>query len=323
MAKPFTETVIQARLVLGQGSVLERLNRMEGVEVDPHVGNAPLVYDEVGRLMMAGLYRQYLDIGQATGLPMLLTTPTWRANRERIEAAGYNGPDLINEAVSFVQELRAEYGQWGANVYIGGLLACRGDAYRADEALGMEEAVRFHQWQAFQLADAGVDYLRAATLPALSEARGIARVFAELEMPYSLSFVIRADGRLLDGTSLDRAIDTIDDSATRPPDFYTINCVHPRILTEALSRLPERVTQRLWGLLANASELSPEQLDGAKQLLADSPEELGRQMATLHKAFHLRLLGGCCGTDQRHIQAIVDACTTPDGCFAAAKERCR
>lgn len=310
MPPGFVQTVTEAPLVLGQGSVLERLNRMESVVLDPHVGNAALVYDAGGSEAMAGIYRQYLDIGHQTNLPMLLTTPTWRANKERAKDAGLDGQALIRDAVAFSLELREDYGLWGKQVFVGGLLACRGDAYQAGEALSEEKAVRFHEWQAACLARSGIDYLRAATLPALSEALGIARAFAATGLPYVISFVIRKDGRLLDGTTLDTAIATIDDTMDPPPVFYALNCVHPATVVEALTRLSPPTTQRLWSLLGNASQLSPEQLDCAPVLMGDAPDRFGAHMGTLYKEHKMRILGGCCGTDARHIQAIVDSCSS-------------
>jgi homocysteine S-methyltransferase len=150
--------------------------------------------------------------------------------------------------------------------------------------------------------------LRGATLPAMSEALGLAGLLAECGKPYVLSFIIRPDGTLLDGNALDRVVHTIDDSVGTPPVFYALNCVHPSIVISALEQLPATVTERLWGLLANAAALSPEQLDCATTMIADEPEPFAAKMLDLKMRYGMKILGGCCGTDQRHIQAIVDAC---------------
>lgn len=136
-------------------------------------------------------------------MPLLLSTPTWRAGRERITAAGLTSRDLNCDNSRFLAELRDSYGDYAQQVAICGLMSCRGDAYRPAEAMSAEAAAEFHTWQADALAAAGVDFLLAATLPALSGAIGLAQAQAATELPYVISFVARPEGTLLDGTPLD------------------------------------------------------------------------------------------------------------------------
>jgi homocysteine S-methyltransferase len=105
-------------------------------------------------------------------------------------------------------------------------MSCRGDAYSPAEALLVDEALEFHAWQAGKLADTGADFLLAATLPALSEATGLALALAATGKPYLLSFVVRPEGTLLDGTPLKDAIAAIDSAVTPSPLAYLINCTH-------------------------------------------------------------------------------------------------
>ncbi|MDH3453870.1 MAG: homocysteine S-methyltransferase family protein [Desulfuromonadales bacterium] len=293
--------------ILGEGAVIERLRRNSGLELDPYLVNSAFIYDDVKRAALETICRQYLEIGRSCGLPLLMSTPTWRASRERIAAAGYAGVDVNGDNVRFLDELRKSYAGYAEKVVICGLLSCRGEAYRPADALTVDEAREFHTWQAEQLADAGVDFLLAATLPAFSEARGLALALAATGKPYLLSFVARPEGTLLDGMPLKEAIAALDASVTPRPLAYMINCTHASFaraaLTHATNASPQ-VRQRVIGLLANTAALSPEDLDDRASLVEEDPETFGQAVAGLHHELGLKILGGCCGTDDRHIRSL-------------------
>jgi homocysteine S-methyltransferase len=306
---PFAEFLERFPCILGEGAVIERLRRNSGLELDPYLANSAFVYEEPKRAALETICRQYLDIGRDTGLPLLMSTPTWRASRERIDAAGYAGTDVNGDNVSCLEALRRSYGEYAGKVVICGLMSCRGDAYAPAEALAVNEALKFHAWQAGKLADAGVDFLLAATLPALSEATGIALAMAATGMPYIVSFVVRPAGILLDGTRLKDAVDAIDSLATPRPLAYLINCTHASFARAALTHETNSsplVRQRIIGLLANTAPLSPEDLNDSTTLVEEDPHRFGRALADLHREMGLKILGGCCGTDDRHIRALAE-----------------
>ena len=293
--------------MLGEGAVIERLRRNENPELDAFLVNAAFIYEDDKRAALAGICRQYLDIGREFDLPLLMSTATWRANRERIGSAGYAGVDVNGDNVRFLSDLVASYGDYSARVIICGLMSCRGDAYRPDEALAAEEASRFHAWQAGKLADAGVDLLLGATLPALSEAIGLALALAATGKPYIISFVVRPEGTLLDGTPLKDAVAAVDAAATPPPLAYLINCTHASFARSALtheSNSSASVRRRFIGVLANTAALSPEDLNDSATLVEEDPETFGRSVAQLHRDLGLKIVGGCCGTDDRHIRSL-------------------
>ena len=294
------------RPVLTEGAVIERLNRRSDIPLDPALLNAPLVYDSNGRDHMADIIRGYIDIGRQSGLKILPASPTWRASRERVENSSFKDRPINRDGVAFILELRDEAGAYASQIMVGGLMGPKGDAYRPEEALSFEDAAAFHQWQADELAAGGAQFLWAATLPALSEAKGIAKALSATGLPYIISFVIRADGNLLDGTFLPDAMAAIDDQAQQVPDGYMINCVHPQNLAQALESVPRDRIRRLMGLQGNASIKSPEDLDGSEETDADDPGAWAQGMADLYKNYGLWVLGGCCGTDQRHISALAD-----------------
>jgi len=304
-----SELLTSAPLILGEGAVIERLRRMPGITLHEQVVNSALIYDPEGRLALETICRQYLGIGQRHNLPLFLSTPTWRAGKERIAAAGLAGRDLNGDNFRFLDDLRRGYGSYADKVLIAGLMSCKGDAYKPEEALAAGEAYEFHRWQADALATAGVDLLLAATLPALSEAVGLARALGDTGLPYLVSFVARREGTLLDGTPLREAIATIDSQASPAPVAYLINCTHASAFRSAISHTENSsplVRQRVIGLLANTAALSPEELDNSTELVEEEPETFGRDVAALAPEFGMRLLGGCCGTDERHIEQLAE-----------------
>lgn len=293
--------------ILGEGAVIERLRRLRGMELDPFVVNSAFIYEDKKRRAQEDICREYLDIGCQFGLPLLMSTPTWRASRERIAAAGLEGTDLNGDNVAFLEQLRNSYQGYADKVLICGLMSCKGDAYRPTEALSVDEAAEYHAWQAEKLAATNVDLLLAATLPALSEATGLSLALAMTGKPYIVSFVVRPTGTLLDGTPLKDAVEAIDAIANPKPLAFMINCTHATfaraaLLHEANSSIDVR--QRMIGLLANTAALSPEDLDNNSQLVEEEPEAFGASVAALGADLGLKILGGCCGTDGRHLSAL-------------------
>jgi homocysteine S-methyltransferase len=305
----FPEVLSRSSCVLGEGAVIERLRRDASIELDPHVVNSHLVYSEAGRAALAKICGGYLEIGRSFDLPLLLSTPTWRASRERIAAAGLEGRDLNGDNFRFLHALREGCGDYAAKVHICGLMSCCGDAYRPADALSVSEAQRFHAWQVARLAAAGVDFILVSTLPALSEATGIALALAASGLPYMISFVARPEGTLLDGTPLSEAIAAIDAAARPAPFSYLINCTHASVFRQALlqrSNSSALVRSRVAGLLGNTSALSPEELDNSSSLVEEDPGVFGRSVAALREELGMKLLGGCCGTDDRHIRSLAE-----------------
>jgi S-methylmethionine-dependent homocysteine/selenocysteine methylase len=199
------------------------------------------------------------------------------------------------------------YGRYAEKVVICGLMSCRGDAYNPGEALAVGEAQEFHSWQAERLAESGVDFLLAATLPAFSEATGLAFALAATGKPFVISFVVRPEGTLLDGTPLKDAIAAIDVTVTPRPWAYMINCTHASFARSALMHVTNSsalVRQRVIGLLANTAALSPEDLNDSASLVEEDPRIFGHSVAALHRDLGLKILGGCCGTDDRHIRSL-------------------
>ncbi len=290
-------------LVLMEAAIVERLRRADGVQLHESLINAPLIYDEVGSSALGRIYQEYIEIAAQDGLPLLLCTPTWRASRSRVHDS--DRAHFINiDAVRFMRTLCEPYIARGARIHIGGMIGCRNDCYQPDEALSRDEAKTFHSWQIDQLVQGGVDFLIAETLPDTDEALGIALAMEETRLPYIISFVIGRDGKILDGTTLEHAIDKIDAGTTHRPLGYMVNCAHPSFLNP--QEQADRLFHRLIGFQANASALDHCDLDGSCELHADDLSEWGELMLSLNHDHGIKILGGCCGTGAEHLRYLVD-----------------
>ncbi|MFO7801232.1 MAG: homocysteine S-methyltransferase family protein [Desulfovermiculus sp.] len=290
-------------LVLMEAAVSELLVHSFGIPTHPQLGCAPCIYHQAGRRALKRIYGGFLALARESGVPLLITAPTWRANKSVVQAV--DCPQAINQdAVRFMQGVRHDLGQEMTQpVLIGGLLGPLRDAYRPDLAVDEKSARQEHSWQAEALAQAGADYLMAATLPAVEEAAGLAQAMAQTGLPFMVSFVIDKQGRILDGSSLDRAIQEIDAHCSSPPSGYMINCSYPSFLRP--EKEPARVLSRLIGYQANASSLEHSALDNSGVLQADAVEDWGEGMLTLHRHWGLKILGGCCGTGDEHLRYLV------------------
>lgn len=295
--------------MLAEGAVIEALRRSGQVALHRRLENALMMYDARGASALNRIYRAYIDIAAAADVPIAICTPTWRANRARLAEARIAG-EVNGDAVRFLKRLRDGYGAARGRILIGGLIGCQNDCYQPTEALAKADAQGFHAWQIRRLAAAGVDFLLGATLPAVSEAAGMALAMAQTQIPYIISFVINRQGRVLDGSSLSQAFDHIDRlSGGRPPLGYMINCAYPSFLRG--DREPRAAVARLIGFQANASSLDHAQLDGAATLRADSIADWGRRMIELHHRYGLKILGGCCGTGPGHLRYIAEHIRCP------------
>lgn len=300
--------------VLGQGSMYERLRRDTRIEVDPHIFHAALIYGDAERDFLATTLKEYLDIGQQYGLPMFTCTPTWRASAERVALSRCSGLAVNRDAADFMKSVRASYGEAAHPIVLSALVGPKGDAYKPDEAPDRDAARRFHAPQIMELAAGELDCLEGKTLPSLDEALGMSDVFSETGQPYTLSFVLRPDGTILDGTPFGEVIDRIDNGVARAPEFYLVNCVHASVYQAAYQVIrrshPEQAS-RLIGLEANTSALSPEELDALEDVAEESPEKFGREVSGLRASTGARYLGGCCGSGTEHIEALARAAAVP------------
>lgn len=291
-----------------EGALGERLKREYGLKFDENLGLARMVYSSEGKAALKELWEQYIDIARHYNLPFLATTPTRRANIERIQKANSDS-SVIGENVYLLRQIQQSC---GIEMYVGGLMGCKGDAYTGEGALTDEEAYHFHSWQANAFRDEKVDFLYAGIMPVLSEAIGMAEAMSDTRIPYIVSFTIRKDGTLIDGTNISEAIKIIDNSVMYKPLCYMANCVHPRIVNQALSQPFNQntvVRTRFLGLQANTSPLSFSELDSSVDLKCSEPISFADDMIRLCSDMNLKIMGGCCGTDNRHMEEVAKRIT--------------
>lgn len=289
--------------ILMEGAIGERLKREYNIAFDEHVAMSGLVYNEHSRQALKEIYTEYVEIANRYNLPFMATTPTRRANKERVQLSGFD-ETIIQSNVDFLKEIQLKT---TTPMYIGGLMGCKGDAYKSTEVLSIEEAFEFHSWAANLFKEASVDFLMAGIMPALPEAIGMAQAMEQTGLPYIISFMIRENGRLIDGTTIHDAIEAIDNATSRKPICYMTNCVHPINLQKALNQsfnTTSLVKERFKGIQANTSSLSPEELDNNQELITSDSISLANDMMLLYDHIDLKILGGCCGTDGAHINEL-------------------
>ena len=299
----FKNCIEKQHRILMEGALGERLKREYHLNFDNHVAMARLIYDANGRYALKSLWQEYIKIAQKYGLPFLAATPTRRANKERVEQAGCTSSIIIDN-VKFLRKIQQES---NIEMYVGGLMGCKGDAYTGEDALSESDSRKFHKWQADLFCAAEVDFLYAGIMPTLPEATGMAQAMSETGLPYIISFTIQKDGKLIDGTAISKAIAAIDNSVDRKPVCYMTNCVHPSIVCEALSQTFNQnalVKNRFLGIQANTSPLSYAELDGSLDLKCSDPTDFAEIMLKLRDISNIKIFGGCCGTDGKYMEQV-------------------
>jgi S-methylmethionine-dependent homocysteine/selenocysteine methylase len=294
-------------LVMTDGGLETTLVFHDGIEL-PAFAAFPLLDRAEGRAALERYFEPYFGIARRCGAPFQLDTATWRANRDWGEQLAYDRAalDRVNrDAVAFARALAA--GHPDVEVRVNGVVGPRGDGYVAGERMPPEEAQAYHADQVGSFAAAGPDLVSAITMTYADEAVGIVRAASDAGLPAIVSFTLETDGRLPDGTPLGEAIEAVDAATGGAAEAFMINCAHPTHFESALAA-GGGWRDRIRGLRANASPLSHAELDAAEELDDGDPADLAARYVELRERLpELTILGGCCGTDVRHIAAIVSA----------------
>lgn len=280
----------------------------------PHFASITLLKSDEGRRALEDYFRGFLDLACRMDSGVILESATWRASPDWAEPLGYSQSklDALNgEAVTMLLRLKAEYSSAALQVIVSGCIGPRGDGYDPGKIMSAAGAEDYHSHQARVLASAGVDMLTAITMTNIPEAIGVTRAARALQAPVAISFTVETDGRLPTGELLADAVMEVDRASDEFPAYYMINCAHP---THFASSLDDGAawTARIRGVRANASRCSHAELDAMTELDTGDPAELAALHRQLRERFpHINVLGGCCGTDLRHVSAIAEACLAP------------
>jgi len=265
----------------------------------------PLVLETEGRAALRAYWEPYLAIAREYVVPFVVDTATWRANPDWASQLGFSADDLREanrRAAAFARELVAEVGQATVN----GVVGPRGDGYVVDDVMSAERAADYHSLQVEALASADVDQVAALTLTYPQEAIGFLDAASAVDLPAIVSFTVETDGRLPNGQRLRDAIELVDEATNGAARGFMVNCAHP---THFEAVLDGPWVERIHGLRANASTRSHAELDEADTLDEGDPHDLGARYAALAaKLPRLNVLGGCCGTDHRHVEKIAECC---------------
>jgi S-methylmethionine-dependent homocysteine/selenocysteine methylase len=303
---------LRGDVFLTDGGIETTLMFHDGLDL-PCFAAFDLLRREEGREALYRYHRSHAAIAVEHGVGFILESATWRASADWGAKLGYSKVELVQanrQAVSMLEEIREEFGSKGAGMVISGCVGPRGDGYDPAQIMSEDEAERYHAEQIRVFAATAADMVTAITMTNVPEAIGVTRAARAAGMPVVISFTVETDGRLPTGDSLKDAIERVDEATGQGPAYYMINCAHPAHFEGALLA-GESWTGRLRGLRANASRKSHAELDQAQELDDGNPAELGAQYRALRNRLpHLVVLGGCCGTDRRHIGAIASACVT-------------
>lgn len=324
-----------SRLVLTDGGIETDLIFHQGQDL-PHFAAFVLLDSEEGRELLRAYYRPYIQIARDAGLSLVLETPTWRASPDWFALLGRPVADIgrVNrESVRLLRELRGEYDD--VHVLISGCVGPRADGYDASATMSQEQAQDYHSDQVEAFHKAGVDQVTAMTMSYPAEAVGIVRTSRAAGVPAVISFTVEVDGRLPDNSSMQEAVGAVDRATAQGPLYYMVNCAHPSHLEATFDlRAGEGAAEtdtgestwrdraapgnagwaaRVGGVRANASPRSHADLDTATDLDEGDPAQFGTDLARLRaRVPSLTVLGGCCGTDHRHIREVVRAVSRCD-----------
>ena len=299
------------RLFLTDGGIETTLIFHDGIDL-PDFAAFDLLQTEEGTAALRRYFRSYAAIARRFESGLILESPTWRANPDWTQRRGYTTDQVIDvnrAAIALLEEVRAESETPQVPVVISGCIGPRGDGYAPAQAMTEREADRYHDLQVAAFAGSEADMVCAITMNYVEEAIGIARAALRRRIPAAISFTVETDGKLPTGQTLRSAIEQVDAETGGYPSYYMINCAHPTHFADALQG-GESWTERIRGVRANASRRSHAELNESPDLDAGDPVELGQQYRSLRDALpNLDIMGGCCGTDHRHIEQIAESCT--------------
>jgi S-methylmethionine-dependent homocysteine/selenocysteine methylase len=299
---------LDGELFLTDGGIETTLIFHQGLDL-PLFAAFVLLRDDAGTEAVRRYYEPYLELARERGLGFVLESPTWRASPRWAKELGYTAEELdqVNRrAIALMEELR-DGADGDTPIVISGCIGPQDDGYNPETMLSAAEAQDYHSAQIATFADTAADMVCAVTMTYAEEAVGIAGAAQEAGVPAAISFTLETDGRLPSGQPLGEAIEQVDAEAGTAPAYYMINCAHPTHFEDVLDP-GAPWAERIRSLRANASTKSHAELDESDELDEGDPGDLGPRYAALREKLpNLNVLGGCCGTDERHVAAVRDA----------------
>lgn len=285
----------------------------DGIDL-PYFASYDLMRDKNGTETLRKYFARYAALARDNKVGLILDSPTWRASADWGDKMGYSEEALAvvnKESIELLAEIRDEYETGLSPMVLGGCIGPRGDGYDPGAIMTAEEAEAYHAKQIGAFAHSSADMVNALTMTNVNEAVGVTRAAKAAGMPIAISFTVETDGKLPTGQDLGEAIKAVDAATGDYPAYYMINCAHPDHFNSVLES-GEPWLQRIRGLRSNASRMSHAELDNAEELDDGNPAELGKQYADIRRINpQINVVGGCCGTDHRHIEHICHASMAP------------
>jgi homocysteine S-methyltransferase len=299
---------VDGQLLATDGGMETTLLFHDGFEL-PCFASFPLLDSDDGRAALVRYYEPYLALARERGIGFVLEAATWRASPNWGAQLGYSLEalaDVNRRAIAFVEEIRDREEEPGRPFPISGAVGPEGDAYDPETHLSVHEAQSYHAWQTGILAETAADVVSALTLTYVEEALGIARAATAVGLPVVISFTVEIDGRLPSGQPLAEAVEQVDADDDSSVAYFMVNCAHPTHVLPVLDGAGP--WERVRGVRANASAKSHAELDEADELDEGDPDDFARTHRALRDRLpNVTVVGGCCGTDHRHVAGAVDA----------------
>lgn len=297
-------------LFLSDGGIETTLIFHDGLDL-PDFAAFHVLKTPAGEAALRKYFRAYVDLAKRFGTGLVLESATWRSSPDWGARIGYSLEELDEanrKAIWLLEEIRKEYQTERTPIIVSGCVGPRGDGYVPGDVMSAKEAEDYHYRQIEIFAKSSADLVTAITMNYVEEAVGIAQAAKKTGIPVVLSFTVETDGNLPTGQTLKSAIQQVDKETGGYPAYYMINCAHPTHFEHVVSDGGDWL-QRIRGIRANASHMSHDELNEAPELDEGNPVELGMQYARLKQRIPtLSVMGGCCGTDHRHIEQIATAC---------------
>jgi S-methylmethionine-dependent homocysteine/selenocysteine methylase len=295
-------------LFLTDGGLETVLIFHEGFEL-PEFAAFVLLDSDEGRQALRRYFRAYADVARDQGIGCILESMTYRASEDwgaKLGLSPAQVADRNRKGIALLEDIRSEYEDEIPHVVISGCMGPRYDGYNAEDRMTAAQSAAYHRPQIATFRETAADMVAAYTLPYVAEGAGVAMAAREEGMPAVISFTVETDGRLPSGETIRDAVEQIDELTDSAPAYYMINCAHPTHFADALGDGPW--TDRVRAVRANASAKSHAELDESSELDEGDPVDLGRQYVALAKQLRrLTVVGGCCGTDHRHVAEICSA----------------
>lgn len=297
-------------IFITDGGIETTLIFQEGLEL-PDFAAFHLLKNDDGYQALEKYFRTFAALARDYEAGFILESATWRASSDWGAKLGYSEnemADVNRKAIDLLKDIRGEFENEKTKMVISGCVGPRGDGYIPTDAMSAEDAQQYHTPQIKTFSETDADMVTAITMNYVEEAIGITDAAKAFGMPVAISFTVETDGKLPTGQTLKDAILSVDKATNNAPVYYMINCAHPTHFQDVLDA-DEEWTERIQGIRANASTKSHAELNESVELDVGNPSDLGRRYRELlSRLKNLNVLGGCCGTDHRHIEEICKAC---------------